>query len=208
MNILRLLRSEKGAATVELVILIPFLVAAMAIFISLWDAFRTASLSLYASYTVADHLSRKETIIEDDDIDELGDLFAFLAKSTEDTAVRVTVLEMELDPVTDTPVLAWKYSRSTNTALVAETTTVDDVRSHVPKLALGKRIYITEAYTDWTPFYGPGVMPAKRMYHVAATPPRFSAPLTRPEQDAVDAATANPDVDPAEEGGTDMAAAE
>ena len=194
-------RSENGAATVELVILLPFIVAAMAIFIALWDAFRTASLSLYASYTVADHLSRQESIIEDDDIQQLGDLFAFLAKSSETTAVRVTVLEMEPPPPGSTdPVLEWKYSGSSNPTFAPETSTVGEVESHVPRLAVGKRIYITEAFTDWTPFYGQSFFPGKLMHHVAATPPRYTAPLTRPEQDAVDAAFANPDVDPSTEG--------
>lgn len=186
--------SERGAATVELVVFAPFLMAFMATFISVWDAFRTANLSLYASYTVADHLSRKEDVIGPDDVEELGRLFAFLVPNAATSAVRVTVLERRLDAL-DQPETVWVDSWSSDEDLAPKTTEVDDVIAHVPVLAVGKRIYITEAFTDWVPIYGPDIIPGRLIHHVAATPPRFGTPKTQGEKDAEEAAMANPDVD-------------
>ena len=191
-SLLKRLRSESGAATVEMVIFAPVLMIIIGIFVLLWDAFRTANLSLYASYTVADSLSRERNLITDEMIDELGDLYAFLNKTSEDTGIRVTVLQRELN-ADGKPETVWKYSHATNPEFFAATTSVDQVAEHVPLLALGSRIYITEAVTLWEPFYITGVLEPKRIYHVAATPPRFSSPLTKKEQDDIAAAAENPD---------------
>lgn len=193
-RILRALRSEQGAATVELVIIAPFLMVFIGTFVTIWDAFRTANLSLYASYTVADHLSRERHVITDEKIEELGDLLAFLVPTSGETAVRVTVLERKLDEF-DEPYTHWVESWSTNPSVVPATTTTAEVADHIPILALGNRIYITETYTDWEPFYGPDILPGRMIHHVAATPPRFASPPTQAEKDARDAASENPDVD-------------
>ena len=190
----RALRSERGAATVELVIFAPFLMVFIGTFITIWDAFRTANLSLYASYTVADHLSRKEDVIGQPDIDELGDLLAFLVPTSGQTAVRVTVLQRTVDEL-DQPYTEWVESWSTNGTVAPPTTETADVAEYIPVLAVGKRIYITEAFTDWEPFYGPDILPGRMMHHVAATPPRFVAPPTQSEKDAMEAEIENPDVD-------------
>ena len=75
------MRDESGSAAVEAVIILPALAALYCACFVWFDAFRHNTLSMKATYTVSDILSRQESV-DDAFLAQLADLVAFLVHQT------------------------------------------------------------------------------------------------------------------------------
>lgn len=175
--------SEDGNVSVEVLLFAPVFAASFLSVATLWDGFGARTDSLRATYAVADALARTSDAITRSEIDELEDLFAFVARSEGDAAaIRVSVVSQGLEDDGTTPRLDLDWSYSTGTGLPAAQG-IETVRALVPEMEVGDQVIITESYNAWLPLWGAsdeaeeedGMFSAWEFREAVAMRPRFAA---------------------------------
>ena len=155
-DILRRLREEEGGnVAIETMIFAPIFAGAFLALGTLWDAFSARTDSLRATYAIADSLSRTYDEITAAEIEELEDLFAFIARAQDpnDVAVRVSLVKRALDDDGESEHNELEWSYSTASSFPAHQT-VADVQEIVPAMAVGEIVIVTETFNPWAPAWG------------------------------------------------------
>ena len=157
-HLLRRCRAECGAASVEAVLVAPMLFVASCELVDLFLGFRMNGLSYRAAYSVADSVSRigETARLDEDQLDDLHDLFRFILKSDGDTGILVTVVAQDTDPVTGDPVTWIKFSEGVGTGLTGYTvgtSDIDEIEDHIPLLGRADEVIIIETFAQWEPAY-------------------------------------------------------
>lgn len=170
----RFCRSEKGSLSVEAVFAVPMLVWAITATFVFWDAFKTINISQKATYTVADMLSRETTVIDADYLTVVHETFDFLTGQTGANALRVTVVQMVEDPVTNIKSTELVWSQGVGGANGYQDLTV--LQNRLPDMAAGDQMIVVESEQNWSPSFTVGLA-NYRFRDVAISRPRFSPQL-------------------------------
>lgn len=168
----RFFRNEQGSLSVEACFSVPLLAwAVMATFV-FFDAFKTLNVAQKATYTVADMISREDTRpIDDDYIDALYETYVYLAgQNGHPSALRITTVVMEVDPVTGDPFLVLEESRGVQ---YNEMTDIEEIRDRLPDIAPGEQMIIVESVQQWLPAFLVGLT-HYNFREIALTRPRFA----------------------------------
>lgn len=174
---LSLFRKEAGAASVEIVLLAPMLFLAGCQLVDLFLGFRANGLNYRAAYAVADSVSRigQHEQLDRAQLEDLHDLFQFIVKSDGDTAIRVTVVKLESDPVTGQPELNIKFSEAEPQSF-GRVTSIDEIRNRIPIMGLSDEVIITQTHSEWEPVY---IDIGTRNYNeLIVSRPRFTQTVT------------------------------
>jgi hypothetical protein len=86
----RLIRTERGSVSLELVLILPLLMFGLAVTAVAFDGFRSRNQTLVAAHTVSDLLSRETTMFTADYLEGMNDVFDFLADTRHPTRLRVS----------------------------------------------------------------------------------------------------------------------
>lgn len=164
-------RSESGSMSVEAVFAIPILAWAMTATFVFFDAFKTQNMSQKAAYTVADMISREEAPIDDNYLTAMHETFDYLSGGSGDNAIRVSIVEMTRDEVTEVEALELIWSEGVN---VPEYILLDPIEDRIPSLSVGEQIILVETEQEWTPAFAVGLA-SYRFREVAVARPRFSS---------------------------------
>ena len=106
---LRRFRSEtRGAAVLEAVIITPVLIWVYVGSFVFFDAFRTYSNSVRATYAVADVISREQNNLTPFDLDGFANLFATIVRNNAD--VRMRMSQIIYDANTDSMRVDWSHA--------------------------------------------------------------------------------------------------
>ena len=97
----RLMRSrfaqrEDGSVAIEAVIILPLLFMTFLSLFSIFDAFNQYSANQKAAYTVGDMLSRETAHVDNDYLDGTHQLFDYLTRSPQESALRISLLKYNL----------------------------------------------------------------------------------------------------------------
>ena len=191
----------RGSASVELVIVLPLLLWALAATAVFFDGFKARYKAEAAAQTVADILSRETQMFTPEYVDGLNEVFDFLADSSFPTRLRVSSLIW--DSVAGRPRLQWSYGTNGLAALPTDTfellqngdtaslealfgddtsfsfagsamqAPVSDLASRIPPILPGESVLLVESFALWTPFSNVG-MGQMRLSPVVAVRPRFA----------------------------------
>ncbi len=166
----RFRRSERGALSVETVIMFPILLWAYGAMFVYWDIYKNLNTNLKATYTIADLISREPDPMTPAYIDGAGGIYRYLLRSPDDGDIRVTVVAMDSDPVTNANVLALRWSYGTNQ--MAPRTDLTGIAGEIPIMAAGDNLIIVESRVAWDPpmLFG---LEARQITNRVFTSPRF-----------------------------------
>lgn len=190
-----------GSASVELVIVLPLLIWALAATAVFFDGFKARYKAEMAAQTVADIMSRETQLFTPEYVEGLNTVFDFLADSSFPTRLRVSSLIWDADE--GRPRLQWSYGTDglaalpTNTfellqnndldtlralfgndvsfsfAGAATQMPVSDLANRIPPILPGESVLLVESFALWTPFSNVG-MGQMRLSPVVAVRPRFA----------------------------------
>lgn len=166
------LRDKRGSLSVEAVLIFPVLWFVLLASWVFFDAYRTVNVSVKASYTISDLLSREIEVITSSYLEGLNDILAYLVSEDEGTWLRVTVLSYDAD--NDELTLVWSEATGTYEGYVAADIT--DIESQVPIMADGDTAIVVETNSSWSPMVNIG-LDDRVFANLVVTSPRFAPQL-------------------------------
>lgn len=162
-------RDEAGNVTIESLLWLPLIITVLAATFSLHDAFRYKSLNVKAAYTISDALSRETDPIDDDYLDGMVDLLAYLTRSEGPYSLRVTLVLYNDDDYH----IEWSQARGAFAGMTG--VELEDFKSNLPNMLNNERIIVVETATEYTPpFEIPGLNTENLFYNFGFTRPRFA----------------------------------
>jgi Flp pilus assembly protein TadG len=139
---------EIGGASIELVLLTPFILGAILASYVFFDAMNARTKSIRASQVISDLLSR-QTEIDNDFIDSIDVVFDSISdtRDRENSWLRVTVIVR-----TETgPEVLWSSSTNMKSA---ELTTISAIEKKLPIISEGEGLIFLETFSEFTPILG------------------------------------------------------
>lgn len=163
------LRREDGAVAVETVIILPMLFGVYLAIFSLYDAFSQYSLNQKAAYTIGDMISRQTVPIDDDYIDGAQDLFDYLTRSAEGSAIRVSSLRWNNKKSKFTS--DWSKTRGWVSEL--KNKDVKTWADRLPVMKHNERIVLVETWSTYDPPFNTGLT-SREIKNFIFTRPRYT----------------------------------
>lgn len=169
----RLARDERGSFSVEAILMFPLLVwAFMAMFV-FFEGLRESNINLKATYTISDLLSRETDLIDQDYLDGMNRVYAWLSRSANPVSMRVTVVRYDED--TDSHVNIWSRGVAGQPDLTqAEVDAA--ISPHVPIMADASTAIVVETWSTYDPIMDIGLTDTL-IHNLVVTSPRFSEQL-------------------------------
>lgn len=197
----RFSQNSKGAVSVELVIILPMLIWALAATAVFFDGFRTRYHAQMAAQTVADIMSRETNLFTAAYVEGMNDVFDFLVDRSIPTRIRVSSIIW--DSVNERNMLQWSYGTRDLSGLPTDTfelmqnndletllarfgedesfsfagaaaqMPVSDLPGRVPPVLPGEALLLVESFALWTPFSNVGLGQI-RLAPVVVARPRFA----------------------------------
>lgn len=165
----RFLSETRGSLSIEMVLIIPLLIWAIAASFVFYDGFRTKMRVQTAANTVVDALTRETATLTTEHLEDLNNVFDALVAGRGNMYIRVSsVAQIEED---EPPVLAWSHGARGLPA--AES--LADISRDLPPVLLGDSVIVVEAFGGWVPPLPlAGLERLVRMDVQVAARPRFS----------------------------------
>lgn len=153
----RLLRQfradERGASALEAVIITPVLIWVYVGSFVFFDAFRTYSSSVKATYAVADLISRQNQTVTAFDMEGFADIFATMVRNNGDVRMRMT--QIVYDEGTDSMIVDWSYATNGEARLF--TANMNDFVGLLPNMSDSERLVLVESFIPYTTAFNMGV---------------------------------------------------
>jgi Flp pilus assembly protein TadG len=169
----RFLRASGGGLTVETVLLLPMLFFFYVAAYVWYDAFRSQNLTLKASYTIADMISRETVPVSEAYLNGLNTVFDFMTQSNAPTDVRVTAVKCIADCLDDDLrrlEMCWTWA--SGTVPVHDEQSFAAVQDTIPLMVLGDTVIITETFLLYEPAFNV-LLDTKTLTNRIVTRPRF-----------------------------------
>lgn len=178
----KFIRDESATVSAEAIIAMPLLFFVFAATFMWWDGYRTAMTAQKSTFTISDLISRQDGDIDQDFIDGMNKMFAFLTnEDVADTSIRVSVVQRKAQADgSEVHELVWSHVSGTEFAPHAN---VQPIRSSIPRISVGNQIIIVETHLDWDPQVRAG-LPDVDTYSLVATNPRSASPQFKWGNDA------------------------
>lgn len=168
-SILGFLRREDGGLSVEFVVLFPFLILLYGAMFVFWDAFETMGVTVRATETVADLMSRETGAFDAAYLAGMHEVFDWLTSADAPTAMRVTAVATEVD-ADGAESFAVLWSEATGRDVPDLDPAALEVR--VPEPALGEELLVVETFYTFTPLADLGLA-QQEFGNLVATRPRY-----------------------------------
>lgn len=167
-------RDTRGSASIETVLIAPFLFAIFGGSYVWFDAYRAQNTNLKAGYTISDMISRETVPIDTDYLNGLNRVYDFLTFSRHPTYLRVTSIKCTAnceDDATRTLEICWSWASTGRTAHTQAT--FAQFEDDVPLMPEGDTVILTETFMAYEPIANVGIPPQRFEYFVV-TRPRFA----------------------------------
>jgi len=168
------LRDTSGTAAMETVILMPLLFWTYMALAVYFDAFKTRSATEKAAFTISDVLSRETSSIDEVYLAGVHNLFDFIAKSAEETSLRVSVVSYST--VNQAYALEWSEVDGDAEALTASDLLL--MEESLPVMSNGENLILVETFSTYDPGGEWVVTGVKNFSTFIFTRPRFAPQLT------------------------------
>jgi len=169
----RFLRSTAGGLTVETALLMPMLSFFYVAGFVWFDAFRAQNLTLKATYTVADMISRETVPLTDTYMNGLQTVYDYMTRPSQTTSLRITAVKCSGncdDDITRTLEVCWSWA--SGTATPHDAASFQAVADAVPLMVLGDTAVITETAFVYEPAFNV-LVDTNTLSHLLVTRPRF-----------------------------------
>ena len=150
----------------------PLLVWAFVAMFVFFEGLRESNINLKATYAVSDLLSRETELIDQDYLDGMNEIYAWLSRSKNPVALRVTVVRFDED--TDAHISVW--SRGVGKPDLTQTEVDTWISPQVPIMADADSAIVVETWTTYTPVMDIGLTETD-IHNLVVTAPRFSEQL-------------------------------
>ena len=169
----RNLRDERGSFSVEAILMFPLLAwAFMAMFV-FFEGLRESNINLKATYTVSDLLSRETDLIDDQYLDGMNAIYAWLSRSAHPVQMRVTVVRY--DEANLNHINVW--SRGINGKPDLQQENIQEfLAPHIPIMADAATAIVVETWALYDPIIDMGLTDTE-IYNIVVTSPRFTEQL-------------------------------
>ena len=158
----------EGTIIVDAILILPLFLWAYLSMFDVWSAFRVQNVSIKASYTVSDLISRETGTLTPEYINGLAELYKFLLANDPDTSLRVTSVRWLQS--TNKYVVLW--SHATNDFTPHTTATNANETARLPIMTDGETGIIVETRMHFNPAFNMG--PDPHTYdEFLVTRPRF-----------------------------------
>ncbi len=189
-------RKESGTVTVESVIILPLLLFGLQAMYAYFESYRHQSLALKANYAIADYLSRIPSY-DQTMVDGLDELFEYMTRSSDESWVRVTVVECRAsaercntyDPRRIRVArlgadLVWNSHGSNGKLRHNNTSLRTKLAHHIPLMYRGEDLIVVETSAQFRPtFAGRWTGIYRREFtHISVTSPREHDTLCWPDE--------------------------
>lgn len=180
MRTIRRFRDETGSAAIEAVIIIPALAALYCACFVWFDSFRHNTLSMKATYTVSDILSRQQTV-DDAFLSQMNELVDFLVPSYAKRKLRVSLVYFNEDIDDGNKYqLQWSYADNGMREL-----TQDDLNKDtdwIPIMSDDDTVVVTETRILYHPLFDIGWSDPTVWHNIMVTRPRFYPTLVNTDR--------------------------
>lgn len=174
------MRGESGSA-LEAVIILPALISIYAGSFVFFDATRTDTLAMKATYTVSDILSREEEV-DEPFLNGLAELMTFLVPTDEAPKMRVSLITYNEQGSSDGYKLGWSYaSQGSNLGKLTQADLTADT-NWIPVMGDDESVVVTESYISYEPIFDLGWATPSVFKHIMVTRPRFAPTLTKTDE--------------------------
>lgn len=163
-------RGRDGSMSAEAVIIFPLLLWTLLAGYVFFDVQRVKSLNTKAAYTVADALSREDSINQTY-VTRMGELAWLLTGGRAETSLRVSVIRYDGQNFG----LSWSRETGTHYSVLSQSD-VDAMASDLPRAAALDSLIIVETHMPFEPAYDVG-LPNMDLERRVITRPRFSPGL-------------------------------
>jgi hypothetical protein len=172
------MRSEKGSA-LEAVIILPALIAIYAGSFVFFDAARTNTLALKATYTVSDILSREDEV-DEPFLNGLTSMMTYLVPSNAAPKTRVTLITYNDDaPEANKYRVGWSYPSTGSNLGKLTQADLDADTAWIPIMGDDETVVVTESYVLYQPLFNVGWSGPSVFKNIMVTRPRFASTLTK-----------------------------
>ena len=168
----RNLRDEKGSFSVEAILMFPLLVWAFIAMYVFYEGLRESNINLKATYTIGDLLSRETDVINQNYLDGMNGVYAWLSRSATPVSLRVSVVRY--DAANDSHIMVW--SRGVDQPNLLQQEVTDRIAQHIPIMADADTVIVVESWTTYDPIMDIGLSDTD-IYNLVVTAPRFSKQL-------------------------------
>lgn len=144
----KFLRRCEGAVAIEAALMLPVLIGIVVASFGLYDGFRHYTSSVRAGNAVADSISRIEAVLTPEDIEGLHEVFQYMTRQSEGTALRVSQFRREGTRT----ILDWSHASGIITELTHEN--AGFARNRLPALQDGSHILLVETRFEYEPILG------------------------------------------------------
>ena len=173
--------SESGSA-IEAVIILPALIAIYAGSFVFFDAARTDTLAMKATYTISDILSREEEI-DEPFLEGLTSLMTFLVPMEAAPKVRVSLITYNDDaPESNKYRVEWSYANAGSNLGKLTQTDLDNDTAWIPIMGDDETVVVTESYVLYSPVFDVGWAAPSVFKNIMVTRPRFASTLTKTDE--------------------------
>ena len=153
-RLLRQFRSdERGASVLEAVIITPVLIWVYVGSFVFFDAFRTYSSSVKATYAVADVISRQNQTVTAFDMAGFANIFETMVRNNGDVRMRMT--QIAYDEATDSMSVEWSFATNGEARLF--TANLADFVGLLPDMSDSERLVLVESFIPYTPAFDMGI---------------------------------------------------
>ena len=160
-------RDEKGTIMAETVIILPLLLWAYLALFVYWDAYRAVNTSQKAAYMISDMLSREKKVLPANFPTGMRNVMRYLIDSDREVKIRVTSIFWSV--ADNRFAVAW--SRSPDNAMPQlTTTTLQDVKSRIPKMADGDTVVLVETEVSYEPLFNVGLQESTLRQFIVTRP--------------------------------------
>lgn len=150
----RFARDETGTLLAEAVIILPMMLWAYLALFVYWDAYRSVNVSQKAAYTISDMLSREKIVLPASYPTGLRNVMRYLINSDQTVKIRITSIKWSI--TNERFEVDW--SRSPDNAMPQlTTTTLQLLKSRIPKMADGDYAVILETEVSYAPAFNVGL---------------------------------------------------
>lgn len=147
-------REEHGTVITETVIIFPILIWAYVALFVYWDAYRTETTAVKASYTVADIVTRQVSDIDPAYIDNLDRLFQYLVDVDQETTIVVSSVEYQQNG--DKYDVQYSEARGIGAARMTDSM-MASMRSQMPRMSDGDTVIVVQTGVTYVPPFQVGV---------------------------------------------------
>lgn len=172
-------KDGSAAVAIEAIVLVPILAWCFTASFIFFDAFRTYSSSVKATYAVADVVSRQTSAIFDSDIHGLGMIFEHITRNPNGGDIRVSQIRFQGFDLNGNPVsryfVDWSVPTGGQTRL--RSSALQEVVGQLPNMVDGERLILVESFVPYRPYLNMGIADFE-FENFTVIRPRFAGQVT------------------------------